>query len=108
MNIEELQAMGGFVDTTPVPKEIKWKGPDGQDFKAQVHIVRQPFGVVENAFANQGDGADRSHGARMIHLAVRFGKDASEQLTYEQAYNLHPGLAWALVAAFNNVHVPKA
>lgn len=106
MDINELQALGGFVDAAPVPKEITWKGPDGNSLKATIHIVRQPFGVVESTFST-GD-ADRSQGARMIHLAVRLGKDASEQLTYEQAYNLLPSLAWAMVGAINEAHAPKA
>lgn len=108
MNINELQALGGFVDAAPVPKEIKWKSPEGKELKATIHIVHPPFGVVESAFAPVVEGMpSRSQGAQMIHLSVRLGPDASEQLSYEQAYTLQPALAWAMVRAINEVSIPK-
>lgn len=104
MNLLELQGMGGFVDTEPVEKEVEWKGPGGQDHKGKVFVVRQPFGAIEQALVNSGD---RSQGAKLISLCIRMGEGASEALTYEQAYNLHPSVAWAFVAAINEVNTPK-
>lgn len=104
MNLSELQGMGGFVDTDPVQKDVEWKGADGKSYSGKVFVVRQPFGAVEQAMINS---ADRSQGAKLISLCIRLGEGASEALTYEQAYNLHPSVAWAFVAAINEVNTPK-
>lgn len=104
MNLSELQVSGGFVDTTPVKKEITWQKPGGDPLTFDVYVVRQPFGAVERAFDGE---TDRSKGANMIQMCIRLG-DGTEQLTYEQAYNLHTSLAWAFVAAINEVHNPKS
>lgn len=104
MNLSDLQAMGGFVDAQPLKQEVTWKLGD-QEHKATVFVVRQPFGAVESVLAEASK--DRSHGAKLISLCIRLGEDASEQLTYEQAYNLHPSVAWAFVGAINEVNSPK-
>ena len=104
MDLQELQAIGAFVDASPVQTEVTWE-LQGTPYNASVFVVRQPFGVVESVLADSKQ--DRSHGAKLISLCIRLGKDASEQLTYEQAYNLHPAVAWALVGAINTVNTPK-
>ncbi|WP_302553757.1 phage tail assembly chaperone family protein, TAC [Comamonas kerstersii] len=104
MKLSDLQAMGGFVDTEPVKKQVRWK-MGGKEHTATVHVVRQPFGVVESVLS--GAAEDRSHGAQLISMCIRLGEDASEQLTYEQAYNLHPAVAWAFVGVINEVNTPK-
>lgn len=104
MKLSDLQAMGGFVDAEPVKKEVSWK-LSGDGHKATVFVVRQPFGKVEAALA--GADKDRSQGAQLISMCIRLGEDAQEQLTYEQAYNLHPAVAWAFVGVINEVNSPK-
>lgn len=104
MNLSDLQALGGFVDTEPVQKEVTWKGADGKENKGTVFVVRQPFGAVEQALSN---AADRNQAAKLISLSIRLGEDGSESMTYEQAYSLHPNLAWAFAAAMNEVNAPK-
>jgi len=103
MNLSDLQTMGGFVDAEPVQKEVRWQ-LNGQDHKASVFVVRQPFGAVESAL--QRAEKDRSQGASLISMCIRLGANADEQLSYEQAYNLHPAVAWAFLAAINEVNAP--
>ena len=104
MNLSELQALGGVVDAEPVKTDVSWK-LNGQEHAATVFVVRQPFGAVESAL--QDAQKDRSQGAKLISLCIRLGDQAQEQLTYEQAYSLHPAVAWAFVDAINTVNSPK-
>lgn len=106
MNLSELQDLGGFVDSTPVKKRIKWKSNSGQEHSGDVFVVQQPYGAVEVAL--MGGDKDRVQGAQLISLCIRLGPDGSEKMSYEQAYALHPALAWAFVGAINEVHAPKA
>lgn len=104
MKLEDLKSLGGFVDDAPVKKHITWKAPDGTEHEGDVYVVRQPFGTIEKALSDFDE--DRSRGAHLIALSIRLGDDASEALTYEQAYALTPALAWAFVNAINETNRP--
>lgn len=104
MDIRELKAKGGFVSTSPVPIEVEWEHEDdaGEAVtdKFTVHVVRQSFGAVEKLFASE---TDRSRSAAFIAQCIRFG-DGAEKMTYDDAYQLDPGLAAVLMRAINDVN----
>lgn len=100
MKLADLKAKGAFVDKTPVKKTVTCT-LKGEELKFDVFVVRQPFGVVEAAL---NDTQDRRHAAQLISLSIRLGEKAEEAMTYEDAYNLDPALAWAFVKAINEVN----
>lgn len=96
MNLQQLREAGGIVSPDPVKKTVSW---DGKKF--DVFVIRQSFGTVESLV--QGlDGRSRS--ASLIASFIRLGDDASEKLTYEDAYQLHPTLAGEFVRVVNEVY----
>lgn len=108
--LKELQAKGGFVSAVPVVKNIKWKGTDpgtGEkiDYDADIHIRRLSVGDHEALFLGVDDGKSRT--AKLISTAVTLGKEGKEKLSFEQAYQLDPGLAGAMLEAFNEVNSAK-
>lgn len=107
--LKELQAKGGFVSAVPVVKNIKWKGIDpatGEkvDYDADIHVKRLPVGDHETIFLSE-DG--RSRTAKVISTAVTLGKEGKEKLTFEQAYQMDPALAGAMLDAYNEVNSGK-
>lgn len=127
MDLKQLKARGGFVSTEPVKKSVEWAHIDenGTDIeeKFEVYVVRQSFGSVEKLLTNL---TDRSKTASFISACVRFlvstdeakayeakrRDDPSlpvrmeflESMSYEDAYQLEPSLAGALVKAINDVN----
>lgn len=105
MDLKALQEQGGFVDEAPVKESVTWRRGDGDEVKFDVHVVRQPFGVVDEVL-KASDG--RSQSARMISNCIRLGANAKERLTYDQAFELDPTLAFALIGAINRVNAKKS
>lgn len=105
MNLEELKSAGALVSAEPVEKKITWTkvGEDGTEkvHTFKVFIKRRSFGTVEKMFS--GD-SDRSRSAAMIAETVLLGKDGKECFSYDDAYQLEPSLAFAFVAAINEVN----
>lgn len=126
MDLKQLKARGGFVSAEPVKKSVKWKHEDGgveveDDF--EIYVVRQSFGSVEKLLTGLDD---RSKSASFISACVRFlvGSEEAqayevqrrddpglpvrmeflEAMSYEDAYQLEPSLAGALVRAINEVN----
>lgn len=108
--LKELQAKGGFISPVPVVKNIKWKGTDPEtgdkaDYDADIHVKRLSVGDQEEIHQSIEDG--RSKTAKLIAAAITLGKDGKERLTFEQAYQLAPELAGAMIKAFNEVNSAK-
>jgi len=104
MNIEQLTALGGVISAAAVPEEITWIREDESGGLLTdsflIHVKQLAYGDIEqfrNAQANKKD-LSRSYAAHLISLGVRLGENGEEQLTYEQAYQLHPTLAGAMLA----------
>lgn len=105
MDLKTLQQQGGFIDGAPFKEPVTWRRADGDEVKFDVHVVRQPFGVVDEVLKTS-DG--RSQSARMISNCIRLGDKAQDSLTYEQAFALDPTLAFALIGAINRVNAKKS
>lgn len=106
MNLAELKARGGFVALAPVAKEVTWKHTDeatGEELvdTFTVHVKRQSFGAIESIWS--GD-KDRSKSAAYISQSIRLGDKGKDAISYDEAYQLDPGLAGVLIAAINEVN----
>lgn len=126
MDLKQLKARGGFVSAEPVKKSVDWVHDGGEGEMADtfdVYVVRQSFGSVEKLLTGLDD---RSKSASFISACVRFlvgteeaqayeaqrrdnpslpvRMDFLEAMSYEDAYQLAPTLAGALVRAINEVN----
>ena len=100
--LEDLKALGGVVPDAPVAKEIAFK-IDGQEYTATIYVRKLSIGDHEKLFANdEGDYA-----ARLISHAVRLGDGGKESISFQDAYQLHPSLAEAMMNAIKEVNGGK-
>lgn len=107
MNLAQLQAAGAFVEAAPVKTSVTWtrRNADGEEVTDvfDVWVRRRSFGTLERVAML---GEDRSKSAKMLSECVLLG-DQQEPLSYEQAYQLDPGLAFILIEAVKDVGAPK-
>lgn len=96
MNLQQLRESGGIVPSEPIKKTVKWRNDT-----FNVFVVRQSFGSVEQ-LVQEVDVNSRT--AALIASFIRLGDDASEKMTYEDAYQLHPELAGEFVRVINEVY----
>lgn len=109
MDLASLKARGGIVAAAPQPKEVEWTHTDletGEKVtdKFIVHVLRHSYGAMERLMLDQGD---KSKGAMLISECMRFGEGGKEVMSYEDAYQLDPGLATVLMKALNEANEPK-
>lgn len=116
MNLKQLREKGGFVSVRPVKKSVVWKHADdlsGEEHtdSFDVHVVKLSFGMVERiqmGVRATDENDQRSANAQLISEATRWGEDGKERMSYQEAYQLQPKLARALVIAIAEVNaLPK-
>lgn len=107
MDLATLQSKGGFVPRELVKKELTWDhvGDDGEMYSDTftVFVAKRVFADAERVH-NAPDEESRS--AHLISALIRLGEDGSERLTYEQAYQLDPGLAVLFLNAITETNQP--
>lgn len=103
--LADLKARGGFVPLAPVAKEVTWKHTDESGAEVEdtftVYVKRQSFGAIESIWAS---GEERSKSAAYISQSIRLGEKGKDAISYEDAYQLDPGLAHVLITAINEVN----
>lgn len=108
MKLDELKQKGAFIPAAPVLKEVVWEHGDEDgntiEDRFDVFVKRASFGEMERF--HQVDSADpeRSRSAIFISQSILLGDDASESMTYEDAYQLEPSLARAFVKVINDAN----
>lgn len=107
MNIKELQQAGAFVSAEMTKKSITFEIGD-EEYNADVYIKPLGIGEHEALYANsQGSDDNVSRTAQLIAAVARFGEGGQEQMSYEDAYQLHPSLASAIMEAYTEVTTPE-
>jgi hypothetical protein len=108
MNLSQLRERGAMVSPELVPREITWARPteDGVEDSVvfTVCVVKHSFGAARRMFESFGKLPDHQQPAAFIAETIRFGDDGAEQISTEEALQLEPGLAHALLAAANEVN----
>lgn len=103
MKRADLKAAGAFVSSALVAKEVKWSRGD-EEMVFTIHVKRQSFGAMEKLFSADGD---QSKSAKFISECVFLGDSGEERISYEDAYQLDPGLAAVFAQAVNEVNGAK-
>lgn len=101
MRITDLKSEGGFVSSKLVAKTIKWDAEDKQH-EGEIFVRRVSFGTIDQIMGR--DDSDQGMNTALIVETIRLGEKGEEQLTYDQAYQLEPNLAAAMVEALMEVN----
>lgn len=90
MNLKELAKIGAFVSTDTVEVPVEWG-----EHKFTAHVRKISFGDYES-LSKVGDDGSRS---AMLLSKSLFLPDENRLMKYEEAYQLKPDLAAALMKA---------
>jgi hypothetical protein len=118
MKLADLKKKGGVITDAFVKKEVVWirRDPDAPapvkpkdkpkmlTDKFTIHVRRHAFGVMEAMFTPGEE--EKYRNARYLSASVFLGPDGEEDLPYEDAVNLDPGLGVLLLTAVNEVNSP--
>lgn len=105
---ELLNKQGGFVDTTPVKKVVKWNQGKDKNFNFDVYVRKQSFKVFSKFLDRNAVENDMLLGAQMISSCLSKDPEGKEDLmSYEKACKLHPQLAILLIQAIDEVNSKK-
>lgn len=99
MKISELKKEGGLVSPKLVKRSIKWESDDKQH-EGDIFVRRVSFGVIDQIMSDD----DASTNSALIVETIRLGEKGEEHFTYDQAYQLEPNLAAAMVEALMAVN----
>ena len=102
LTLENLETSGGFIASAPVKKEITFTLDDGVEQKGFVHVKRLSIGDYEKLFVLTPD--EQSKTAHLISETITLGEGGKQKISFTKAYQLHPALAAAMLAAFNEVN----
>lgn len=105
MNLSDLKAKGGIVNSAPLPKEVTWTRTNEQGEEVSdtftIHVKKHSFGAIETIWTG---GEDKSKAAAYISQSLRLGEKGKEQMSYDDAFNLDPGLAAVFIQAIHEVN----
>jgi hypothetical protein len=107
MDLQTLKNKGGIVDMAMVKCEVVWKHKDNVtdeeiEDKFSVFVVRQAWGIIDQIVRSDEPGFSKS--SALICHCVRFGDEGEQQMEYDEAFQLQPSLAAALLKAVNEVN----
>ncbi len=115
MNKSELTKIGGVVSALPVKQEITWTRVNEQGDEVtdtfDIFVKTLAYGDYEQLFmepkkdeTEEEQAERRSRNCQLIALSIRLGENADESFTYDEAYQLHSGLANAFITKISRVN----
>lgn len=108
MDLDDLKKNGGIVPVAPVEKEVTWTRTDDSGEEVSdtftIHVRRRSYGSIEKIITAGLSDSERSRSAMFISESLLLGEDGCQQISYEDAYQLHPTLAAVFVNAINEVN----
>lgn len=102
LTLTDISDNGGFIPDAPVKCEIKFTLDDGVERSGFIHVKRLSIGAHESLYIGAQDKQSRT--ALLISETITLGKDGKEQISFKNAYKLHPSLAAAMIEQFTIVN----